>query len=163
YGLALGQNHIERLLAGWVGELGVPIYRGRAVTGFAQDATGVTVALADGPALRAQYLVGCDGGRSRSRKAAGIAFPGWGRPPSHLIAAVELAGEPPWGTRRDARGIHAFARPEDGGPVGVMVTEQRRARPGKPTLRDLRAALVAVYGTEFGVHSPTWISRFTDM
>src|SRR6476646_6833023 len=59
YGLALQQNHIERILADWVGELGVPIYRGREVTGFAQDDTGVDVALADGPALRAEYLVGC--------------------------------------------------------------------------------------------------------
>src|SRR5215218_1564933 len=75
YGLGLWQNHIERLLAGWVGELAVPIYYGREVTGFAQDATGVDVALADGPSLRAQYLVGCDGGRSLIRKAAGIAFP----------------------------------------------------------------------------------------
>src|SRR5438270_3738326 len=76
YGLALWQNHIERILAGWVGELAVPIYRGREVTGFAQDNTGVGVELSDGPSLRAAYLVGCDGGRSLIRKAAGIAFPG---------------------------------------------------------------------------------------
>src|SRR3982750_1185981 len=74
YGLALWQNHTERILAGWVGELGVPIYRGREVTGFAQDGTGVDVALSDGQPLRAQYLVGCDGGRSLVRKVAGIAF-----------------------------------------------------------------------------------------
>src|ERR687884_1587210 len=115
YGLALWQNHIERILAGWVGELAVPIYRGRAVTGFAQDDTGVDVELSDGPSLRAQYLVGCDGGRSRIRKAAGIAFPGWEPTISHLIAQVELAAEPAWGVRRDARGIHAFSRMEDGG------------------------------------------------
>src|SRR5918996_3215192 len=64
YGLALWQNHIERILAGWVEELKVPIHRGRDVTGFTQDEGGVTVALSDGQSLRAQYLVGCDGGRS---------------------------------------------------------------------------------------------------
>src|ERR1051325_11371469 len=63
YGLGLWQNHIERILAGWIGELAVPIYRGREVTGFAQDDTGVDVALSDGRSLRARVLVGCDGGR----------------------------------------------------------------------------------------------------
>jgi 2-polyprenyl-6-methoxyphenol hydroxylase-like FAD-dependent oxidoreductase len=117
YGLALWQNHIERILAGWVGKLAVPIYRGREVTGFAQDDTGVDVALSDGPSLRAEYLVGCDGGRSLVRKAAGIAFPGWDATTSHLIAEVELAEEPAWGLRRDALGIHSLSRMGDGGPV----------------------------------------------
>jgi 3-(3-hydroxy-phenyl)propionate hydroxylase len=90
YGLALWQNRIERILAGWVGELGVPIYRGREVTAFAQDDTGVDVALADGASLRAEYLVGCDGGRSLVRRAAGIEFPGWDPTTSSLIAEVEM-------------------------------------------------------------------------
>src|SRR5262245_55451369 len=94
YGLALWQKHIERILAAWVDELGVPISRGREVTGFAQDETGVEVALSDGQSLRAEYLVGCDGGRSLIRKAAGIAFPGWDPSTSALIAQVELAEEP---------------------------------------------------------------------
>jgi flavin-dependent dehydrogenase len=140
----------------------VPIHRGREVTGFAQDDTGVDVALSDGESLRAEYLVGCDGGRSLIRKAAGIAFPGWDPTTSHLIAEVELAEEPEWGLRRDDKGIHSFARLEDG-PVRVMVTEQRLGRTGEPTLRDLSEALVAYYGTDYGVHSPTSISRFTDM
>jgi 2-polyprenyl-6-methoxyphenol hydroxylase-like FAD-dependent oxidoreductase len=163
YGLALWQNHIERILADWVGELGVPIYREREVTGFAQDDTGVAVALSDGQSLRAEYLVGCDGGRSLVRKAAGIEFPGWDPTTSNLIAEVEVAEEPKWGLRRDALGIHALNRTEDGGPVRVMVTEQHLGRTDEPTLRDLREALIAVYGTDFGIHSPTWISRFTDM
>src|ERR687886_41186 len=163
YGLALWQKRIEEIMAGWVDELAVPIYRGREVTGFAQDETGVGVEVSGGPTLRAQYLVGCDGGRSRIRKAAGIAFPGWEPTISHLIAQVELAAEPAWGVRRDARGIHAFNRMEEGGPVGVMVTEQRLGRTGEPTLGDLSAALIAVYGTDYGIHRPTWISRFTDM
>jgi 2-polyprenyl-6-methoxyphenol hydroxylase-like FAD-dependent oxidoreductase len=173
YGLGLWQNHIERLLAEWVGELDVPIYRGREVTGFAQDAAGVDVELSDGPSLRAEYLVGCDGGRSVVRKAAGIGFPGWDPTISNLIAEVEMADEPEFGTRRDALGVHALGRREyeirdgqvvykDRGPVGVMVTEQRVGATTEPTLRDLREALIAVYGTDYGIHSPTWISRFTD-
>src|SRR3979411_2599247 len=101
YGLGLWQNHIERILAGWVDELKVPIYRGIEVTGFAQDDTGVDVELSDGRSLRAQYLVGCDGGRSLVRKAAGIAFPGSDPTTSNLIAEAELAETPPeWGIRR---------------------------------------------------------------
>src|ERR671918_3115126 len=117
YGLGLWQNHIERILAGWVDELVVTIYREREVTGFAQDDTGVDVQLSDGTSLRAQYLVGCDGGRSLVRKAAGIEFPGWGPTTSSLIAEVETAEEPEWGLRRDALGIHSLSRMGDRGPV----------------------------------------------
>src|ERR687883_388876 len=108
YGLGLWQKHIERILAGWVGELEVPIYRGREVTGFAQDDTGVDVELSDGESLRAEYLVGCDGGRSLVRKAAGIEFPGWDPTTSSLIAEVEMSEEPELGMRRDALGVHAL-------------------------------------------------------
>lgn len=163
YGLALWQSHIERILAGWVAELAVPTYRGCEVAGFVQDETCVDIGLLDGQSLRAEYLVGCDGGRSLVRKAAGIAFPGWDPTISHLIAEVELAEEPDWGLRRNARGIHSLSRLEDGGPVRVMVTEPRPGRTGEPTLSDLSEALVAEYGTDYGIHSPTSISRFTDM
>src|SRR5262249_27890360 len=116
YGLALWQNHIERILADWVGELQVPIYRGREVTGFTQDDTGVDVELIDGQRLRSNYLVGCDGGRSVIRKAAGIAFPGSAPTTSNLIAEAELAEEPPeWGIRRDTVGIHVLSRLDDRG------------------------------------------------
>ena len=174
YGLGLWQNHIERILAGWVGELRVPIHYGSEVTGFAQDDTGVDVELADGQSLRAEYLVGCDGGRSLIRKAAGIEFPGWDPTTSALIAEVETAEEPEWGIRHNAVGIHSFGKVEyevrdgevvymDGGPVRVMVTEEHLGPTGEPTLDDLSEALIAVYGTDYGIHSPTWISRFTDM
>jgi 2-polyprenyl-6-methoxyphenol hydroxylase-like FAD-dependent oxidoreductase len=163
YGLALWQNQIERILAGWVGELAVPIYRGREVTGFAQDDSRVDVELSDGQSLRADYLAACDGGGSLIRKAAGIEFPGWDPTTSNLIAEVEMAEEPEWGLRRDAVGIHGLSRLEDGGRVRVLVTEQHVGRTGEPTLRDLSEELIAVYGTDFGTHSPTWISRFTDM
>jgi 3-(3-hydroxy-phenyl)propionate hydroxylase len=161
YGLALWQDRFERILGGWVDELRVPIYRGREVTGFAQHDTGVDVALSDGQSLRAKYLVGCDGGRSLVRKAAGIAFPGWDPTTSNLIANVEIVEEPEWGIRHDAIGVHAFSRLEDG-PVGVMVTEAHVGHTTEPTLRDLSEALIAVYGKDYGIHSPTWISRFTD-
>ncbi|HZS27417.1 MAG TPA: FAD-dependent monooxygenase [Candidatus Angelobacter sp.] len=162
YVLALWQLHIERILADWVGELAVPIYRGREVTGFTQDETGVDVALSNGDSLRAEYLVGCDGGRSLVRKTAGIEFPGSEPTTSNLIAEVQLAEEPPeWGIRRDATGIHSLSK-FDEARVRVLVTEQHVGHTGQPTLRDLSKALIAVYGTDYGVHSPTVISRFTD-
>jgi 3-(3-hydroxy-phenyl)propionate hydroxylase len=150
-------------LAGWVAELGVPINHGREVTGFAQDDTGVDVEMSEGPPIRAEYLVGCDGGGSRIRKAAEIGFSGWDPTTSHLIAEVQVAEEPEWGSHRDARGIHGLTRMGDGPTVRVMVTEDRLDKRDEPTLADLSNALRAVYGTDYGVHSPTSISRFTDM
>ena len=163
YTLGIWQNEIERIMAGWIGELAVPVHYACAVTGFAQDDAGVDVELADGRTLRARYLVGCDGGRSVIRKAAGIEFPGWDPTRSNLIAEVEVTEEPPEGLRHDAAGIHAVKRMENGRTFRVVVTEQQIATGGEPTVRDLSEALVAVYGTDFGIHDPTWISRFTDM
>jgi 2-polyprenyl-6-methoxyphenol hydroxylase-like FAD-dependent oxidoreductase len=163
YGLGLWQNRFERVLAGWVDELEVPIYRRREVTGIAQDDTGVDVELSDGQSLRARYVIGCDGGRSLIRKAAGIDFPGWDPTTSWLIAEVEMAEEPEWGIRHDALGVHGLNRLGDGGPVRVVVTERHLRAASEPTLRDLSEALIAVYETDYGIHSPVWISRFTDM
>jgi 2-polyprenyl-6-methoxyphenol hydroxylase-like FAD-dependent oxidoreductase len=162
YGLALWQKHFERILAAWVEELGVPIARQREVTGFAQDDTGVDVELSDGHTLRADFLVGCDGGRSLIRRSAGIEFPGWDPSVSSLVAEVEMSEEPAWGLRRDDKGQHGLGRLDDGDRVRVVVSEHHTGKTGEPTLRDLSRALVAVWGTDFGVHSPTWISRFTD-
>jgi 3-(3-hydroxy-phenyl)propionate hydroxylase len=163
YVLALAQNHIERVLAAWVSELKVPIYRGRELKGFAQDDTGVDVELKDGGSLRAQYLVGCDGGRSVIRKQAGIDFPGWDPSISYLIAEVAMTEEPPWGFRPNERGINALRKLEEGKRVGVVLNERHVVQGGEPTLDDLRAALIGVYGTDFGVHDVTHLSRFTDM
>lgn len=163
YGLALTQNHIERVLADWVSELEVPIYRGRAVTGLTQDDAGVDVALSDGRSLRAEYLVGCDGGRSVIRKLAGIDFPGWEPQVSYLIAEVDMADEPAWGVRVGEKGINALGKLEDGKRVRVVLVEPQVVEREEPTLDDLRLALVAVYGTDFGVHNVTWLSRFSDM
>jgi 2-polyprenyl-6-methoxyphenol hydroxylase-like FAD-dependent oxidoreductase len=163
YALGIWQNQIERIMAAWIAELPVRIRYGCEVTGFAQDGTGVDVRLADGESLRAQYLVGCDAGRSVIRKAAGIEFPGWDPTRSNLIAEVEMTEEPPWGIRHDATGVHGLHRLENGRTVRVVVTEQQLGPSSEPTLRDLSEALITVYGTDFGIHSPTWISRFTDM
>ncbi len=174
YSLGIWQNQIERIMAAWVAELPVRIYYGSEVTGFVQDDSGVDVERSEGKTLRAQYLVGCDGGRSVIRKAAGIEFPGWDPTRSNLIAEVEMAEEPELGVRHDENGIHGIGRLEyeirdgeviykDGGPVRVVLTERQLGPDSEPTLRDLSEALIAVYGTDFGVHSPTWISRFTDM
>jgi 3-(3-hydroxy-phenyl)propionate hydroxylase len=163
YVLALRQAPFERILAAWVSELGVPVARTRAVTGFAQDDAGVDVALSDGRSLRAGYLVGCDGGRSVIRKAAGIEFPGWDPSVSSLIAEAEMSEEPEWGIRYTAQGTQAIGRLEDGKRAGVVVSERYAGQAGEPTLGDLSRALIAVWGTDYGVHSPTWISRFTDM
>jgi 2-polyprenyl-6-methoxyphenol hydroxylase-like FAD-dependent oxidoreductase len=174
YGLGLWQNHIERILAGWVGELPVTFYRGREVTGFTQDDAGVDVQLLNGQSLRTQYLVGCDGGRSLVRKAAGIEFPGWDPTMSALRAEAEMTEEPETGVRHTASGTHAIGKVAyeikdgkvvyaKGGTVGVMITEARVGNTEEPTLRDLSEGLKAVYGTDYGIHSPTWISRFTDM
>ena len=161
YGLALRQTHIERILAGWVEQLGVPIYRSREVMGLVQDETGVDIALASGERLRADYLVGCDGGRSLVRKAAGIDFAGTDPTLSNLMAEVEMREAPQWGLRHDALGFHGLSKTENG-RVLVVMTEATLDRSGEATLGDLSEALIAVYGTDFGVHNPLWISRFTD-
>ena len=174
YGLALRQKHIERILAAWVAELGVPILYGREVTGFVQDDAGVVVELAGGHSMRARFLAGCDGGRSLVRKMAGIEFPGSDPTTSSILAEVEMTERPPYGVHRSPAGTYAFGREEfeirngqiiyrEIGPIGVMVTEPDAKATGEPTLDDLRRLLVAACGTDFGVHSPTWISRFTDM
>jgi 2-polyprenyl-6-methoxyphenol hydroxylase-like FAD-dependent oxidoreductase len=163
YGLALMQNDVERIMADWVGELPVTFYRGREVTDFAQDDTGVDVELSDGRSLRAKYLVGCDGGRSLVRKKADIDFPGWEASISYLIAEVEMADEPAWGIRRGEKGVNALGKLEEGKRVGVVLVEPHVGKGDEPTLLELRDALIAVYGTDFGVRNPTWLSRFTDM
>jgi 2-polyprenyl-6-methoxyphenol hydroxylase-like FAD-dependent oxidoreductase len=163
YLLALRQERIERILAAWVEELAVPIYRGRDVTGFAQDETGVDLELSDGRSLRAKYLVGCDGGRSMIRKQAGIDFPGWDPSISYLIAEGEMTDEPACGIRRGEKGVNGLGKLEDGKRVRAVLIERHVAQGDEPTLGELREALIAVYGTDFGVHDVTWLSRFTDV
>jgi 2-polyprenyl-6-methoxyphenol hydroxylase-like FAD-dependent oxidoreductase len=163
YVLALWQRDFEPILAAWVDELGVPTLRGREVLGFAQDGTGVDVEISEASSLRAAYLVGCDGGRSLIRQAAGIDFPGLDPSRSWLIAEVEMEDEPEIGMRPEGGGIGPVNREQGGGPYGVVMTEKQVGQTDVPTLRELSELLIDAYGTDFGVHSPTWLSRFTDM
>ena len=175
YGLGLWQNHIERILAGWVDELAVtdpPRARGHGLRAGRRRRRRRSCPTA-GRCAR-EYLVGCDGGRSLVRKAAGIDFPGWdattssadrrgrdgrgagaGRPPRR---ARHPRPRPAWSTRSAT----ARSSTRTAGRSGSWSPRSTLGRTGEPTLRDLSEALVAVYGTDYGVHSPTWISRFTD-
>jgi len=163
YVLALWQKDIEVILAGWVDELGVPMLREHEVSGFAQDASGVDVAVSGETTLRAAYLVGCDGGRSVIRKAAGIDFAGFDASRSYLIAEVEMDEAPPLGLRPEGGGIGPVDREKGGSPYGVVVLEAEVEHASDPSLQDLREALVATYGTDFGAHRPSRLSRFTDL
>jgi 3-(3-hydroxy-phenyl)propionate hydroxylase len=160
YGLSLLQKHTERIMARWVDELSVRIDRNREVTGFVPDDDGVTVEISDGTTRRADYLVGCDGGRSLVRKLAGIDFPGWDASTSWLIAEAQMTGQPPFGFKEDAVGVHAIGPIED--RIGIALAEPRVRDTSERTLDDLKQRLVAVYGSDFGVHSPNFISSFTD-
>lgn len=157
YGLALLQSDFERIMADWIGELGVRVLRERDVVGVAQDVHGVDVALSDGASLRAGYLVGCDGGRSAVRKGAGIEFAGWDATTCWIHAEVEMDDQPEFGLRGGG-GIG----PAEGGRVGVTLIESDLELGDHPTLDDLRAALIRVDGTDHGAHSPRFIARFTD-
>lgn len=162
YGLALFQDRIEQILAGWLSELATTAYRGVDVTGFVQDEKGVDVELSDGRQLRADYLVGCDGGRSLVRKKAGIDFVGWDPSVSYLIAEAALAEVPERGVRHGDKGINAIGMLEDGKRARIVLSEPEVRQGDAPTLGELREALVSVYGTDYGVHEVSWLSRFTD-
>ena len=161
YTLALFQNHIERLLLGWIEELGVSIRRSAEVVALTPREESVEVQLASGESLRPRYVVGADGGRSAVRRAAGIAFVGPDATRSSLIAEVEVTDELPSAGKVDQRGVHGL-HPMGDGTVRVVLTEAELGPAAEPTLEDLRRGLVEVFGTDFGVHSPTWLSRFTD-
>ncbi|MEU8364028.1 FAD-dependent monooxygenase [Nonomuraea sp. NPDC048882] len=167
YLLGIPQPVIERLLEAHATGLGAHIWRGHAVTGFEQDDAGVTVQVAGGERLRARYLVGCDGGRSTVRKLLGVGFPGEpsrtetlmgemaaGVPQEEIAATLTALRElpHPFWIRPFGQGVYSVVVPA--GEVGD------RAEP--PTLEDFRRRLRAVAGTDFGVHSPRWLSRFGD-
>ena len=161
YTLALWQSEFEPILADWVAELRVPTLRGREVVGFTESDTGIDVALDDGTTLRAEYLVGCDGGRSLVRKAAGIDFAGLDASTSWIIAEVEMAEQPPIGMRPEGGGIGPVNR-DGAAAFRVVLVERQVGHTRDATLDDLRAELARAYGTDFGVHSPSWVSRFSD-
>ncbi len=159
----LGIQHpvIVQLLETHAIELGAQVRRGCAVTGLDQDADGVTVELAGGERLRARYLVGCDGARSTVRKLLGVAFPGEPARAETLMGEMEV-GVPPESLPAGF-GNRFWLRPFGGGAYQVVVPAagvSDRAEP--PTLEDFRRQLRAFAGTDFGVHSPRWMSRFGD-
>ena len=161
--LALWQQQIEVILADWVlGDLAVEILRSREVVGLDQDDTGVDVWLADGSTMRTRYLVGCDGGRSVVRTAVGIEFPGTEPSTIAILGEVEMDEEPPIGMRPEGGGIGPRNPGSGDGLYGAVIIEPYVEPTSEPTLDDLKAALVRAYGTDFGVHSPRWITRFTD-
>jgi 3-(3-hydroxy-phenyl)propionate hydroxylase len=162
YGLALMQRHTERIMAAWIDELGVKVLRGAQVTGFTQDDEGVNLDI-DGSSpgrMRVEYLVGCDGGRSVIRKAAGNEFPGSPATMSRLIAEVKMSEQPQYGFKQDSVGAHAMGPIDD--RVGLVLVEPSVRDTSERTLGDLKEGLVRVYGTDFGAHSPNYISSFTD-
>ncbi|WP_404870517.1 rifampin monooxygenase [Kitasatospora griseola] len=167
YGLATPQPVTERLLEERAEELGVNLQRGREVVGLTQDEEGVEVELADGSRLRARWLVGCDGGRSTVRRLAGVAFPGEPATVETLLGQMSAAEDPERIAEVVARVRRTQVRfglqPEGDGQYRVVVpadgvSEDRAA----PTLEEFRRQLRAVAGTDFGVHSPRWLSRFGD-
>lgn len=162
YFLGLPQNQIERVLADWAEELKVTVYRDREVATVTLTDTGVEVATAGGERFRADYVVGCDGARSVVRKSANIEFTGWDPTKSWLIAEVEWSEEPPWGVRQADGSAHVLGKMAEPELVRIVLTEKTVKEGRNPTLAEVSEALVAIYGTDFGIHSPSWISRFTD-
>lgn len=162
YVLGLWQKHIERIMASWIASLPVTFYREREAVDVAQDEGGASLALAGGGTLRARYLVGCDGGRSAIRKAAGIEFAGWDATKSWLIAEALTTEEPAWGFRHDEHGMHGIGKADDG-RVRIVLTEAQLNSGSEPALQEVSAALRSVYGSDFGIHDASWISRFTDL
>ncbi|MFI6965569.1 rifampin monooxygenase [Streptomyces sp. NPDC050255] len=172
YGLATPQPVTERLLEERAVELGAEIRRGCEVVALSRsdegDEAGVTVGLADGTRLRSRYLVGCDGGRSAVRKLAGIGFPGEAATVETLLGEMEVTEDPEkiaavvadvrrtqlrFGVSPAKDGVCRVVVPADG------ISEDRTS---SPTLEDFKERLRVVAGTDFGVHSPRWMSRFGD-
>ena len=165
YLLGLPQPILVRLLEEHAIELGAEVRRDRAVTGFAQDDDGVTVELAGGERLRTRYLVGCDGARSTVRKQLGVGFPGEPSRNDTLMGEVAVAMPPDEIAARVAEvGDKRFMLRPFGDEVYSVVVPcagvSERAEP--PTIEDFRQELRAIAGTDFGVHSPRWLSRFGD-
>jgi 2-polyprenyl-6-methoxyphenol hydroxylase-like FAD-dependent oxidoreductase len=162
YLLGIPQPVLVQLLEDHAIDLGAQVRRGCAVAGLEQDDNGVTVELADGEKLRSRYLVGCDGAHSTVRKLLGVGFPGEPTRNETLMGEMEV-GVPPEEIAAAVTGRRWWLRPVGAGRYSVVVPAagvSERAEP--PTLEDFRHQLRAVAGTDFGVHSPRWLSRFGD-
>jgi 2-polyprenyl-6-methoxyphenol hydroxylase-like FAD-dependent oxidoreductase len=168
YILGIPQTATDRLLTERAAELGAEIRRGCELVGLSQDHHAVTVELADGTCLRSRYVVGCDGGRSTVRKLLGVGFPGEPATVDLLLGEMEV-GVP----AEELAAVSAEVRKTDkrfgAGPFGEGVYRVVVPAPGvaedrsvPPTLDELKQQLRAFAGTDFGVHSPRWLSRFGD-
>ncbi|MEU1406497.1 rifampin monooxygenase [Streptomyces sp. NPDC005728] len=168
YVLGIPQPTTDRLLTERATELGAEIRRGCELVGLSQDEDGVTAELADGTHLRARYLVGCDGGRSTVRKLLGVGFPGEPSRVDTLLGEVELTASPETLTAVMAEvrktQLRFGAMPLGDGTYRVVVPAEGVAqdRSVPPTLEEVRQQLQATAGTDFGIHSPRWLSRFGD-
>ncbi|QIK11533.1 rifampin monooxygenase [Streptomyces sp. ID38640] len=168
YGVATPQPVTERLLNERALELGTEIRRGCEVVGLSQDEDGVTVELADGARLRSRYLVGCDGGRSAVRKLVGVGFPGEPAKVETLLGEMEVTEDPATiaAVVEEVRKTHLRfgVAPTGDGVCRVVVPADGVAedRATAPTLDEFKQQLRAFAGTDFGVHSPRWLSRFGD-
>ncbi|MFG1874249.1 rifampin monooxygenase [Sphaerisporangium sp. NPDC049003] len=168
YILGIPQNVTDRLLAERATEVGVEIRRGCELVGLSQDDHGVTAELAGGTRLRSRYLVGCDGGRSTVRKLLGVGFPGEPARAEWLLAEMRVTEEPATiaaivaEVRKTNRGFGAG--PIGGGEYRLVVPAEGVAadRTVPPTLEEFRQRLRVFAGTDFGAHSPRWLSRFGD-
>lgn len=165
YVLGIPQTRTDRLLQERATELGADIRRGCELVGLSQDEEGVTAELADGTRLRSRYLVGCDGGRSTVRKRLGVGFPGEPSSADTLIGEMEV-GVPPETVASVVTEIRKTQKRFGLGPLGDgvyrVVVPAADVRSAPPTLDEVRRQLRATAGTDFGVHSPRWLSRFGD-
>ncbi|MFI2435134.1 rifampin monooxygenase [Streptomyces sp. NPDC018693] len=168
YGVAIPQTATERLLDERAVELGTEIRRGCELVGLSQDGDGVSAELADGTCLRSRYLVGCDGGRSAVRRLIGVGFPGQPAEVETLLGEMEVAvpAETVAATVAEVRRtqLRFGLMPLGDGVYRVVVPAAGVAedRTAAPTLEEFRQQLRATAGTDFGVHSPRWLSRFGD-
>ncbi|MBV2364701.1 rifampin monooxygenase [Streptomonospora nanhaiensis] len=168
YVLGIPQTTTDRLLEEHAAEVGADIRRGRELVGLSQDGDGVTAELADGSHLRSRYLVGCDGGRSTVRRLLGVGFPGEPARNDMLLGEMELAEAPETvaAVVKEVRRTHLLfgAGPMEGGTYRVLVPAAGVAgdRTVPPTVEEFRERLRAFAGTDFGAHSPRWLSRFGD-
>lgn len=168
YVLGIPQTTTDRLLAEHAVEVGVEVRRGCELVGLSQDDKGVTVELADGTPLRSRYLVGCDGGRSTVRRLLGVGFPGEPSRVESLLGEMEV-GVPAQTVADVVAEVRKTHLRFGLGPLGdgvyrvlvpaAGVTEDRSV---PPTIEEFQQQLRAYAGTDFGVHSPRWLSRFGD-
>lgn len=168
YGVATPQPVTERILNERALELGTEIRRGCEVVGLTQDEDGVSVALSDGTTLRSRYLVGCDGGRSTVRKLLGVDFPGQPATVETLLGDMEVTADPETiaATVKEVNKtqLRFGVVPQEGGVCRVIVPADgvSEDRTTEPTLEEFKQRLRAYAGTDFGIHSPRWLSRFGD-